>query len=86
MRPTVAKNRISKDPVESIERGLAHIREIGLDVQARPLKEFRLQMGLDMGIVYFTLRVPVAGGITLRVPALMTIKPRVYSPTRAQHR
>jgi hypothetical protein len=49
------------------------------------LKEIRLQIGVDLQIVYFTIRMPVAGGVTLRVPALMAIKPRVYSPTQAQH-
>jgi hypothetical protein len=85
MKTTVVKNGIPRDPAESIEHGLARLREISLDVQTQPLREFRLQMGLDMGIVYFAIRMPVAGGVTLRVPVLMTIKPRFYSPTRAQH-
>jgi hypothetical protein len=45
-----------------------------------------LQIGVDLQIVYFSIRVPVAGGVTLRVPAMMTIKPRSYSPTQADHR
>jgi hypothetical protein len=84
MATTVAKNRNPSDPAEAIERGLARIREITLDVQTQPLREVRLQIGLDLQIVYFAIRMPVAGGVTLRVPALITVKPRVYSPTRAQ--
>jgi hypothetical protein len=85
MATTVAKNQKPRDPAEAVERGLSRIREISLDVQSQPLKEIRLQIGVDLQIVYFTIRMPVAGGVTLRVPALMAIKPRVYSPTQAQH-
>jgi hypothetical protein len=85
MAITVANNQKPRDPAEAIERGLARIREISLDVQPQPLREMRLQIGVDMQIVYFTIRLPVAGGVTLRIPALMAIKPRLYSPTRAQH-
>jgi hypothetical protein len=58
---------------------------MGLGVQTQPLREMRLQMGLDMQVVYFTVRVPVAGGVTLRLPVMATFKPRIYSPTQAQH-
>ena len=85
MATMVAKNQKPRDPAEAIERGLARIREINLDVRTRPLREIRLQIGVDVQIVYFTIRVPVAGNVTLRVPALMAIKPRLYSPTGAQH-
>jgi hypothetical protein len=84
MATTVANNK-PRDPAEVIERGLARMREISLNVQTQPLREFRLQIGLDLQIVYFAIRMPVAGGVTVRVPALMTIKPRLYSPTQAQH-
>jgi hypothetical protein len=82
MAPTVAKNQEARDPAEAIERGLARMREISLDVKTEPLREIRLQIGVDLQIVYFSIRVPVAGGVTLRVPAMMTIKPRLYSPTQ----
>jgi hypothetical protein len=85
MAATVAKNQPSKDPAEAIERGLARMREISLDVQTQPLREIRLQIGVDVQIVYFSVRMPIAGGRTLRIPALMAIKPRLYSPTAAQH-
>lgn len=85
MATTVEKNQKQRDPAEAIERGLARIREISLDVHPQPLRELRLQIGVDMQVVYFTIRVPIAGGLTVRVPALMAIKPRLYSPTRAQH-
>jgi hypothetical protein len=45
----------------------------------------RLQMGIDMQVVYVTMCVPIGGGTTLRLPVMTTIKPRFYSPTRAQH-
>jgi hypothetical protein len=83
MATTVAKNQKPADPADAIERGLARMREISLDVQTQPLREIRLQIGVDLQIVYFTIRMPVAGGVTLRVPALMAIKPRLYSPTHA---
>jgi hypothetical protein len=78
--------RRPSDPVESFQRGLGgRLREMGLGVQTQPLREMRLQMGLDMQVVYFTVRVPVAGGVTLRLPVMATFKPRIYSPTQAQH-
>ena len=74
------------DPSESFQRGIgARLRDMGLGVQTQPLREMRLQMGLDMQVVYFTVRVPVAGGVTLRLPVMATFKPRIYSPTQAQH-
>ncbi len=87
---TTAKNGNPGDPksgdqVESIESGPAPVRKFGLNVHTEPLREMRLEMGLDMQVVYFAIRVPVAGGVTLRIPVLTTITPRLYSPTRAQH-
>jgi hypothetical protein len=79
--PTAPKPR---DPIESIERGLAFLREISLNVQTEPLREMRLQMRLDVQIVYFDINIPVAG-VALRIPALVTITPKLYSPTQAQH-
>lgn len=74
------------DPAESFQRGIgARLKDMGLGVQTQPLREMRLQMGLDMQVVYFTVRVPVAGGVTLRLPVMATFKPRIYSPTQAQH-
>ena len=74
------------DVAESFQRGIgARLRGMGLGVQAEPLREMRLQMGLDMQVIYFTVRVPVAGGVALRLPVMATFKPRIYSPTRAQH-
>ena len=75
----------SKDPVEQVERGLARFGNIAVGVQTQPLREMRLQVGLDLQVVYFTIRVPIGSGVKLRVPVMTTIKPRVYSPTRAQH-
>ena len=73
-------------PVEAFERGLAaRLREMGLGVQAEPLREMRLQMGLEVQVVYVTIRMPIGDGLTLRLPVMGTIVPRFYSPTRAQH-
>jgi len=73
-------------PVQAVQRSLAaRLREMGLGVQTEPLKEMRLQMGLDMRVVYFKIRTPIGSGVTLRLPVMATIVPRFYSPTRAQH-
>ncbi len=84
---TPAENPTPRDPkpVEAAERGLARLRKISLNVQTEPLRELRLEMWLDMQVVYFTIRMPFAGGVTLRIPVATTITPRMYSPTRAQH-
>jgi hypothetical protein len=75
----------SKDLVEQVERGLARLGNLGVGVQTQPLRQMRIQVGLDLQIVYFTIRMPIGGGVKLRVPVMTTITPRVYSPTRAQH-
>jgi hypothetical protein len=73
-------------PVQAVERSLAaRIREIGLSVKTEPLREMRLQMGLDMQVVYFKIRVPIGDGVTVRLPVMATITPRFYSPTQAHH-
>lgn len=74
------------DPAESFERGIAaRLRGLGVGVRAEPLKEVRLQVGLDVQLIYFTIRMPVAGGIKVRWPVMATFAPRIYSPTRPQH-
>ncbi|WP_231990008.1 hypothetical protein [Mycobacterium sp. 852002-51971_SCH5477799-a] len=74
------------DVAESFQQGIgARLRGMGIGAQGEPLKELRLQLGLDMQIVYFTVHLPVAGGISLRLPVMATFKPRIYSPTQAQH-
>jgi hypothetical protein len=73
-------------PVEAFERGVAaRLRKMGLGVQTEPLREMRLQMALDVQVVYVTIRMPIGDGVTLRLPVMGTIAPRFYSPTRAQH-
>jgi hypothetical protein len=73
-------------PAESVERGIgARLQSMGLGVQIQPLKEMRLQVGLDIQVVYCTIRVPFVGGVTLRWPVVATLLPSLYSPTRAQH-
>jgi hypothetical protein len=73
-------------PARALERGLAaRLREMGLGMQTEPLREMRLQMGLDVQVVYVTIRMPIGDGVTLRLPVMGTIVPRLYSPTRAQH-
>jgi hypothetical protein len=90
-RKTIAAVRLRSPsdlkPVAAVERGLAaRAREMGLGVQTEPLREMRFQMGLDMRVVYFTIRMPIGGGgVKLRLPVMTTIMPRFYSPTRAQH-
>ncbi|HTX95333.1 MAG TPA: hypothetical protein VME67_11070 [Mycobacterium sp.] len=73
------------ESVESAGGGLARLRDLSFGVRTEPLRELRLQVGLDVQIVYVTVHMPVAGGVTLRVPVVTTIAPRFYSPTRAQH-
>ena len=89
-KPPIAAVRVGSPgdlkPIGALERGLAgRLREMGLGVQTEPLREMRLQMGLDMQVVYVTIRMPIGGGVTLRLPVMATIMPRFYSPTRAQH-
>jgi hypothetical protein len=74
------------DMAESFQNGIgARLRGMGIGAQAEPLREMRLQLGVDMQVVYFTVRLPVAGGVSLRLPVMATFKPRIYSPTQAQH-
>lgn len=74
------------DQAASLQRGIgARLRGMGLGVQTEPLREVRLQVGLDMQVIYFTVRMPVAGGVSLRLPVMATFAPRIYSPTQAQH-
>ncbi len=75
----------SIDPAGVVGRSLARLRKVGLSVQTEPLREMRVEMGLDMQVVYFALRMPFAGGATLRIPLIAAITPKFYSPTRAQH-
>ncbi|MGE2814281.1 hypothetical protein ACQI5H_03915 [Mycobacterium heidelbergense] len=73
-------------PVRALQRGLAaRLRDMGLGVQTESLREMRVQMGLDMQVVYVNVRMPIRDGVTLRVPVMATIAPRFYSPTQAQH-
>jgi hypothetical protein len=72
------------DPAESVERVLRRLGGLSLGVQTEPLREMRLQLGLDMQVVYFAINMPIAGGIKLRLPVLGILKPRLYSPTREQ--
>lgn len=84
-RPAPSVPRPS-DLADSIQHGIgARLRGKGIGVQAEPLREMRLQVGLDMEVIYFTVRLPVAGGVALRLPIMATFKPRIYSPTQAQH-
>jgi hypothetical protein len=74
-----------------MERGLDRLKQLTLErleqmgVEAQPLKEMRLEVGIDVQIVYYDVHVPFAGGLNLRIPVLTTVMPRFYSPTRAQH-
>ncbi len=74
-----------EESVDSARGGLARLRDLAVAVRTEPLRELRLQVGLDVQIVYVTVHMPVAGGVTLRVPVATTVMPRFYSPTRAQH-
>jgi hypothetical protein len=85
----IAKNRKPSDPkpidpAAFFERRLGRLRGMSLGVQTEPLREMRLQIGVDVEIVYFAINMPIAGGVKLRLPVVGIIKPRVYSPTRAQ--
>lgn len=52
-------------------RGLARLRDFRWDMYAQPLRETRL----EMQIVYFAIRMPFAGGVTVHFPLLTMIKP-----------
>ncbi|MEB4208901.1 hypothetical protein [Mycobacterium sp. 94-17] len=82
----VPRDSRPSDPAEFFERGIAaRLRGLGMGVRAEPLKEVRLQVGLDVQLIYFTIRMPVAGGVKVRWPVMATFAPRLYSPTRPQH-
>ncbi|WP_082969316.1 hypothetical protein [Mycobacterium kyorinense] len=68
-------------PDGSAGRGLARLRDMNLGIQTQPLREMRLELNLDVHVVYFGIRVPVAGGKTLRIPVMLTAKPTFNSPT-----
>lgn len=57
--------------MNGVARGLARLRDFRWDMYAQPLREARL----EMDIVYFAVRLPLASGVTLRVPLLTMIKP-----------
>jgi len=73
---SAVENPGPKDLVGSIGRGLARMRETRWDLQTQPLREMRL----EMQIVFFAIKTPIAGGRTLRIPALMMIKRVESSP------
>jgi hypothetical protein len=83
MTTPIAKNRNPGDPKPTAPGH--HAWRVSLDVKPQPLREMRLELGLDVQIVYFAIHLPVAGGVKLRIPVLTTVKPKFYSPTRAQH-
>jgi hypothetical protein len=59
-----------KDLVGSIGRGLTRLRETRFDLKTQPLREVRL----EMQIVFFAIKTPLAGGRTLKIPALMMLR------------
>jgi hypothetical protein len=67
---SAVENPGPKDLVGSIGRGLTRLRETRLDLQTQPLREMRL----EMQIVFFAIKTPIAGGRTLKIPALMMIR------------
>jgi hypothetical protein len=73
---SAVENPGPKDLVQSIGRGLARLRETRWDLQTQPLREMRL----EMQIVFFAIKTPIAGNRTLRIPALMMIKRVGSSP------
>ena len=83
---TASSAQIPRDPAEILDRGIgAPLRRVGLGVEFQPLKEMRVQLGLNIHVVYFTIRMPFVGGATVRWPVIATLLPSIYSPTRAQH-
>ena len=70
MATAAEKNPEPRDLVGSIGRSLTRLRETRLDLQTQPLREMRL----EMQIVFFAIKTPLAGGRTLKIPALMMIR------------
>ena len=64
------ENPEPKGMLESIGHGLARLRETRFDLKTQPLREMRL----EMQIVFFAIKTPLAGGRTLRIPALMMLR------------
>ena len=67
---TAEKNQEPRDLVGSIGRGLTRLRETRFDLRTQPLREMRV----EMQIVFFAIKTPVAGGRTLKIPALLMIR------------
>jgi hypothetical protein len=67
---TAEKNPQPRDLVGSIGRGLTRLRETRLDLRTTPLREMRV----EMQIVFFAIKTPIAGGRTLKIPALLMIR------------
>lgn len=70
--------------VESIERGL--------DWLAEPKRlpgrfEMETQRGrrLELEVVSFALRMPIAGGVTMRIPVFLMVMPAGSSPIEGSH-
>ncbi|SPM39785.1 hypothetical protein K875_02364 [Mycobacterium numidiamassiliense] len=59
-----------KDLVGSIGRSLTRLRETRFDLKTQPLREMRL----EMQIVFFAIKTPLAGGRTLKIPALVMLR------------
>ncbi|HEY0229059.1 MAG TPA: hypothetical protein VGC05_22265 [Mycobacterium sp.] len=59
-----------RDLVGSIGRSITRLRETRLDLQTQPLREMRL----EMQIVFFAIKTPIAGGRTLRIPTLVMLR------------
>lgn len=57
--------------VNGVARGLVRLRDFRWDMYAQPLRETRV----ELHVVYFAVHLPLASGLTLRVPLLTMIKP-----------
>jgi hypothetical protein len=64
------ENPEPRDLVGSIGRSITRLRETRLDLQTQPLREMRL----EVQIVFFAIKTPIAGGRTLKLPALVMLR------------
>jgi hypothetical protein len=70
--------------VESIERGLDWLAE-PKRLPGRLEMETQRGKRLELEVVSFALRMPIAGGVTMRIPVFLMVMPAGASPLEGSH-
>jgi hypothetical protein len=93
MSPSVRAHRFGVVPARIVvDMNLVQTIERGLDWLAAPKRlpgrlEMETQRGkrLELEVVSFTVRMPIAGGAVVRVPLFFMLMPRGSSPIEGTH-